>query len=188
MTCVTGTPDSRVSDAESATEGDTAAAPEARPVPSWEASITPPACVAVDRSWWVGSYAQWSTATVGGTKGVSRGAVRFARAAEAEGWVVALRAGTRYSEDGETAVGVWEVEATGRCHDNAGGGQADTVLSVMWVQRTDGGRWVFDAELSGAEIGGRVLSGIVRLADYEKAVRVGRPVQPDVTALTCDDM
>ncbi|MGW6605901.1 hypothetical protein [Streptomyces sp. NPDC055036] len=177
-----------MSDAESATDGEAAAVPEARPVSLWEASITPPACVAVDRSWWIGSYGQWSTATVGRGKGVPRAVVRFARTAEAEGWAVALRAGSRYSEDGETSVGVWEVEATGRCHDNADGGQADTVLSVMWVQRTGGGRWAFDAELSGAEIGGRVLPGIVQLADYEKAARVGRPVQPDATALTCENV
>lgn len=83
--------------------------------PSWHAAVTAPACVAVDREWWRGRYGQWDTSNVG--TGAPRAVVRFARLAEREGWSVALRAGT-HSLDDETGVGVWEVEATGRCHDN----------------------------------------------------------------------
>ncbi|MFD8335514.1 hypothetical protein ACFV42_23070 [Streptomyces solisilvae] len=158
-------------------------APAAGPVPSWLANVTPPAGVALDRSWWVGAYAQWSTATIGQkSKGLPRAVVQFARAAEAEGWSVALRAGSTSFDDGETSVGVWEVEATGHCHDNHGGGLALTVVSAMWVQRRDGGRWTFDRELSGVEIAGRVLTGYVTLADFQRAVQTARPVAAEVVA------
>ncbi|MHA4820140.1 hypothetical protein ACXZ65_37980 [Streptomyces aculeolatus] len=155
-------------------------APEAAPVPSWLAAVTPSACTVVDRSWWAGRYAQWDTSTVGRV-GVPRAVLKFARLAENAGWAVAIRAGSHYPDD-DTSWGVWEVEASGRCHDNHGGGQADAVLSLMWVQKRDGGRWMFSAGFSGAEIGGRLLDGIRTLAEYERAARIARPVKVDRAA------
>ncbi|WP_432016512.1 hypothetical protein [Streptomyces hydrogenans] len=144
-------------------------------VPPWIANITLPALTMTDRTWWIGSYGQWTTKTLG-TRGTPRAVLKFARAAESAGWAVAVRAGNDNIDD-ETMVGVWEVEATGRCHDNASGGQRDAVLSVMWIQKRDGGRWTFDRDRSVAEIGDRVLSGIETLADYEKNMRLGRPAR-----------
>ncbi|GAA0406068.1 hypothetical protein [Streptomyces luteireticuli] len=148
-------------------------------VPSWAADWTPTAVVTTDRDWWY-SYAQWTLGTLNArkNKGVCRAAVQFARLAEQAGWSVVLRAGN-HDVDDETSVGVWEVEATGRCHDNEAGGVRDVVLSVMWSQKRAGGRWEFDSERSVAEIGGRVLTGIVTLEDYEHGARVVRPVQPE---------
>ncbi|MFC9486661.1 hypothetical protein ACFTZM_11355 [Streptomyces hydrogenans] len=144
-------------------------------VPPWIANITLPALTVTDRTWWIGRYGQWTTKALG-TRGTPRAVLKFARAAESAGWAVAVRAGND-SVDDETMVGVWEVEATGRCHDNASGGQRDAVLSVMWIQKRDGGRWTFDRDRSVAEIGDRVLSGIQTLADYEKNMRLGRPAR-----------
>ncbi|MFD9562215.1 hypothetical protein [Streptomyces sp. NPDC059994] len=145
--------------------------------PGFMARITPPAGVAIDRSWWVGSYGQWDTSTVGRGKGVSRAAVAFARHCEAHGWAVVLRAGVRTVDD-ETSEGVWEVEATGLVHDNRQGGRSPAVLSAMWVQQEGERRWDFSAELSGAEIGSRMLDGIKSLADFEHNARVARPIEP----------
>ncbi|MFF2779450.1 hypothetical protein ACFVU3_31705 [Streptomyces sp. NPDC058052] len=146
-------------------------------VPTWIANISLPALTVTDRAWWIGSYGQWTTRTLS-TRGTPRAVLKFARAAESVGWTVALRAGIDNIDD-ETTIGVWEVEATGRCHDNVFGGQRDAVLSVMWIQKREGGRWTFDRERSAAEIGDRVLSGIETLADYEKSMRVGRPAKAE---------
>ncbi|MGW2419017.1 hypothetical protein ACWC0C_07090 [Streptomyces sp. NPDC001709] len=144
-------------------------------VPSWQAAVTPVALTLPGRrDWWHGAYGQWTTATVGG-KGVAAAAVRFARMAEAAGWTVALRAGMHVTGE-DTSVGVWEVECTGMVHDNHAGGQSLTVLSLMWVQRTDGGRWTFDRERSAGQQGDRELSAYVTLADWERAAKTARPV------------
>ncbi|MFJ8133366.1 hypothetical protein [Streptomyces hydrogenans] len=150
------------------------AAPAAAPKeePGWVTRITPPALTVTDREWWIGRYGQWTTSTA--PRDIPRTALKFARAAESAGWTVALRAGTDYSDDA-ASVGVWEVEATGRCYDNRACESRVAVLSAMWSQKRDGGRWTFDKERSVAEIGDRVLGGVETLADYEKAVRAGRP-------------
>ncbi|MFF6903739.1 hypothetical protein [Streptomyces hydrogenans] len=149
-------------------------APAAAPTeePGWITRITPPALTVTDREWWIGRYGQWTTSPA--PRDIPRAALKFARAAESAGWTVALRAGSDWVDD-ETSVGVWEVEATGRCRDNRACGTRVAVLSVMWSQKRDGGRWTFDKERSVAEIGDRVLGGVETLADYEKAVRTGRP-------------
>lgn len=155
--------------------------PMAAPEPGCMRDITPVAAVALDRDWWRGAYGQWTLSTVRKVKGVPAAMLRFARAAESEGWAVALRCGS-YDPDDETSVGVWEVEATGRCHDNATVGLADAVLSAMWVQPEGRKRWAFSEELSGAEIGGRILTGIVTLADFEHNARMGRPLSASQVA------
>ncbi|WP_395367030.1 hypothetical protein ACHGLA_36450 [Streptomyces sp. YH02] len=153
-------------------------------VPTW-AETSSPAVRVTDRSWWVGRYAQWTTGTLRAND-APRAVARFARAAESAGWSVVLRAGTDATDD-DTCVGVWEVEATGRCHDNAAGGQSDAVMSVMWSQKHDGSRWTFDRERSVAEIGGRVLHGMVTLSDYERAARTARPMKPEPVAEAAGD-
>ncbi|MDV5143268.1 hypothetical protein R1T08_02815 [Streptomyces sp. SBC-4] len=174
------------------TEADADAADDVQPAtpagdapqeaPAWITSITPPALTVTDRAWWIGQYSQWTTQTLR-PGDAPRAVLKFARAAESAGWTVALRAGVDAIDD-DTCVGVWEVEATGRCHDNRSGGQRDAVLSVMWSQKRDGGRWTFDHDRSVAEIGDRVLSGINTLPDYEKGVRTGRPAKVEAVTDT----
>ncbi|MEU5066667.1 hypothetical protein AB0G95_21845 [Streptomyces virginiae] len=143
-------------------------------VPTAEVPATAPAVTAADRSWWIGRYCQWVTDSV--PSDIPGAVLRMARAAVAAGWAVVVRAGTDAVDD-DTSVGVWEVEATGRCHDNAAGGQADAVLSMMWTE-TAAGRWLFNVARSVAELGGRILDGVQSRADYEKAIRVARVQQP----------
>ncbi|MEU5186980.1 histone-like nucleoid-structuring protein Lsr2 [Streptomyces klenkii] len=163
-------------------EGASVVAPEpavdapAEEVPSFVANVTLPAVVVTDRSWWVDCYGQWTMDTLR-VKDAPRAVLKFARLAAEAGWSIALRAGN-HDVDDETSIGVWEVEATGRCYDNMAGGRRDAVLSAMWVQKKDGGRWTFDSERSVAEIGDRVLTGIVTLEDYEHGARVARPEHP----------
>ncbi|MER6521858.1 hypothetical protein ABT246_34005 [Streptomyces sp. NPDC001553] len=87
-----------------------------------------------------------------------------------------LRAGN-HAVDDDTLVGIWEVECTGRAHENHRGGQANAVLSVMWSQSGTRTRWSCDADRSTAEIANRTLTGIVTLADYKKALRQARVTQ-----------
>ncbi|MGW2421440.1 hypothetical protein ACWC0C_19700 [Streptomyces sp. NPDC001709] len=108
--------------------------------------------------------------------------VKFAREAEAAGWAVALRAGTVDAADGESSLGVWECEASGTAHDSRQGGESLAVLSLMWTQEDGRKRWTFDTERSGAEFGGRVLTGYVTLEDYRRTLSQARVRQVDPVA------
>ncbi|MFJ8785893.1 hypothetical protein [Streptomyces sp. NPDC102476] len=108
--------------------------------------------------------------------------VKFAREAEAAGWAVALRAGTVDAPDGESSLGVWECEASGTAHDSRQGGESLAVLSLMWTQEDGRKRWTFDTERSGAEFGGRILTGYVTLEDYQRALSQARVRQVDPVA------
>ncbi|MEV5279827.1 hypothetical protein ACFYMW_26185 [Streptomyces sp. NPDC006692] len=107
---------------------------------------------------------------------------KFAREAEAAGWSVALRAGTVAAADDESSLGVWECEASGRAHDSRQGGESLAVLSLMWTQEEGRKRWTFDTERSGAELGGRILTGYVALEDYRRALSQARVRQVDPVA------
>lgn len=157
-----------------------AGAKQERPEHGFVARITPPACTAVDRSWWAGAYGQWDTSNVG-RKGVPSAMVKFAREAEAGGWAVALRAGS-VAVDEESSLGVWECEASGKVHDNRQGGESLAVLSLMWTQTEGAKRWTFDTKRSGAEIAGRILSAYVTLNDYRRALSQARVRQVDPAA------
>ncbi|MFD7552426.1 hypothetical protein [Streptomyces sp. NPDC059816] len=104
---------------------------------------------------------------------------KFAREAEAAGWSVALRAGTVAAADDEASLGVWECEASGRAHDSRQGGESLAVLSLMWTQEDGRKRWTFDTERSGAELGGRILTGYVTLEDFRRALSQARVRQVD---------
>ncbi|MGW2652217.1 hypothetical protein ACWC1D_00925, partial [Streptomyces sp. NPDC001478] len=67
-------------------------------------------------------------------------------------------------------------------HDNHQGGESLAVLSLMWTQAAGSKRWMFDTERSGAEIGGRLLSGYVTLGDYRRALSQARVRQVDPAA------
>lgn len=161
--------------------GDEPAPGAEEPEPGFITRVTPPAGTAIDRSWWVGAYGQWDTSNVG-RKGVPSAMIEFASEAEAAGWAVALRAGSVDAGDGESLLGVWECEASGTTHDNHQGGQSLAVLSLMWTQAEGAKRWTFDTERSGAELGGRLLSGYVTLADYRRALSQARVRQVDPAA------
>ncbi|MFJ5811741.1 hypothetical protein [Streptomyces sp. NPDC093093] len=153
----------------------TSAQPAAsRLAPESETKATAPAVTVTDRAWWIGQYCQWTTANP--PRDTPAAVTAFARAAEAAGWTVVLRAGHDAIDD-DTCVGIWEVECTGRAHDNHHGGQGNAVLSLMWSQNSGRKRWSFDADRSTAEIGNRTLTGIVTLADYKKAARQARVTQ-----------